>query len=157
MRGPKPKAVTLSEKEREELEGLVHRHKTPQQLALRGQILLLAAEGMNNGHIAREMGVSVETARTWRMRWLALQCIAAEDLSVSERLADIPRPGRPAHITGEQVCQIMALACEQPKDRPISQWTGREIADEAMARGIIDHISPRHASRLLKRGISNRI
>lgn len=157
MRGPKPKAVALSEKEREELEGLVHRHKTPQHLALRGHILLLAAEGMNTGQIAREMGVSVETARTWRMRWLGLQCIAAEDLSVSERLADIPRPGRPAHITGEHVCQIMALACEQPKDRPISQWTGREIADEVMARGIIDHISPRHASRLLKKGISNRI
>ena len=31
----------------------------------------------------------------------------------------------------------MALACEQPKERPISQWTGREIADEVMARGII--------------------
>ena len=29
------------------------------------------------------------------------------------------------------------MACEQPKERPISQWTGREIADEVMRRGIV--------------------
>jgi len=51
----------------------------------------------------------------------------------------------------------MALACEQPKGRPITHWTGREIADEVMQRGIIQHISPRHAARLLKRGTCNPI
>jgi hypothetical protein len=45
------------------------------------------------------------------------------------------------------------MGCSQPKERPISQWTGREIADEAMARGIVKQISPRHAARLLKEGI----
>ena len=45
------------------------------------------------------------------------------------------------------------MACEDPEDsgRPISHWTGREIADEIKKRGIVDHISPRHAARLLKR------
>jgi hypothetical protein len=52
---------------------------------------------------------------------------------------------------------MVALACEQPKERPISQWTGREIADEMVARGIIQQISPRHAARLFKKGTSNRI
>jgi putative transposase len=52
---------------------------------------------------------------------------------------------------------LIALACEQPKERPISHWTGREIAEEVMARGIIKYISPRHATRLLKKEISNRI
>jgi putative transposase len=47
------------------------------------------------------------------------------------------------------------MACEQPKERPISHWTAREIADEMMARGIIAQISPRHAARLLKKGISS--
>jgi putative transposase len=50
----------------------------------------------------------------------------------------------------------VALACDQPKERPISHWTGREIADEMMVRGIVKQISPRHAARLLKKGISNR-
>jgi hypothetical protein len=35
-------------------------------------------------------------------------------------------------------------------ERPISQWTGREIADEVMKRKIVENISGRHAARLLK-------
>jgi putative transposase len=75
---------------------------------------------------------------------------------VQDRLSAVPRPGRRSRISAEQTCQLIAMACEQPKERPISQWTGREIADEAMARGIVKHISPRHAARLLKKGISSR-
>src|SRR5205085_7911075 len=115
-----------------------------------------ADEGKRNGQIARDLGVSVDTVRSWRMRWIGLQAVSLEDLPVSERLTDVPRPGRPSQITAEQTCQIVALACEQPKERPISQWTGREIADEVMQRGIVPKISPRHATRLLKKRISSR-
>ena len=156
MRGPKPDPLSLSEIERTALERLIRRHTTAQQVALRGRIILEANAGKNNSQIARELGVSVETVRAWRKRWLALQNIALADLSVQERLRDVPRPGRRSQITAEQICQVMAMACEQPKDRPISQWTGREIADEVMRRGIIKQISPRHATRLLKKGISSR-
>jgi transposase len=86
-----------------------------------------------------------------------LQAIPLTELSVVERLTDVPRPGKPSQISAEQRCQMVAMACEQPKERPISHWTGREIADEMMQRGIVQQISPRHASRLLKKGISNRI
>jgi len=153
MRGPKPDPLSLSERDRNDLERLVRRPSTSQQLALRGRIILAADAGKNNSQIARELGISVETVRAWRTRWLGLQGIAPDDLSVAERLADVPRPGRPSQITAEQVCQVQALACEQPKERPISQWTGRELADEVMRRGIIAQISPRHAARLLKKGI----
>jgi putative transposase len=156
MRGPKPDPLNLTEVERHEVERFVRRHSTGQQMALRGRIILEANAGKNNSQIARELGVSVETVRAWRTRWLALQPVALADLSVQERLSDVPRPGRRSQITAEQTCQLIAMACEQPKERPISQWTGREIADEAMARGIIKQISPRHAARLLKKGISSR-
>ncbi len=156
MRGPKPDPLSVSESERTELKRLVRGHTTAQQVALRARMVLEADAGKNNSQIARELGVSVETVRAWRKRWLALQGIAREDLSVAERLSDVPRPGRPSQITAEQTCQVQALACEQPKERPISQWTGREIADEVMRRGIIKQISPRHAARLLKKGISSR-
>ena len=157
MRGPKPQACTLSEKEHNDLEALVRRHSTSQQVALRGRMILAAADGKNNSQIARELGVGVDTVRSWRRRWIGLQAVPLEELSVSERLEDVPRPGRPSQITAEQTCQIVALACEQPKARPISQWTGREIADEVMRRGILSQISPRHAARVLKRGILNPI
>ncbi len=155
MRRPKPDPLSLTEVERNALERLVRRHSTSQQMALRGRIILEANAGKNNSQIARELGVSVETVRAWRKRWLALQAIALADLSVQDRLRDVPRPGRRSRITAEQPCQVMAMACQQPKDRPISQWTGREIADEVMRRGIIQQISPRHAARLLKKGISS--
>jgi putative transposase len=156
MRGPKPDPLNLTEVERNELERLVRRHSTAQQMALRGRIILEANAGKNNSQIARELGPSVETVRAWRKRWLALQSEALADLSVRDRLGDVPRSGRRSQMTAEQTCQLIAMACEQPKERPISQWTGREIADEAMARGIVKQISPRHAARLLKKGISNR-
>ena len=114
-----------------------------------------ANAGKNKSQIARELGVSVETVRTWRKRWLALQEVARADLWVQDRLSDVPRPGRRSQITAKQTCQVIAMACEQPKERPISQWTGREIADEVMRRGIIKQISPRHAARLLKKGVSS--
>jgi len=158
MRGPKPPPIALVAEERAQLEALARRHGTAQQLALRARLVLAAADGANNAQIARRWGVSVDTARLWRTRWLALAPLPLAALGVAERLEDAPRPGGPARITAEQVCQLAALACEAPAGsaRPISQWTGREIADEAIQRGIVAAISPRHAARLLKRGRSSR-
>jgi putative transposase len=154
MHGPKPPVVELSPEERQGLETLVRRGSTPQQLARRGQIILSAGAGLNNSEIARQVGLDVDTVRFWRNRWLGLKAASLEDLSLEERLRDAPRPGAPAQFTPEQVCQIVALACEAPSQsgRPISQWTGREVADEIVQRGIVERISPRHAARLLQRG-----
>ena len=92
--------------------------------------------------------------RLWRGRWLWLAPLKLSDVSIEERLEDLPRPGAPARITADQRCQIEQLACEPPEDseRPISHWTGREIAAEIKKRGIVAQISARHAGRLLKRG-----
>jgi putative transposase len=159
MPGPKPPAISLSDAERQSLQSLVRRYNTGQQKAIRARIVLLADMGKNHREIARELGVSVDTARLWRQRWLNLQPISPDDLSIEERLDDLPRSGAPSRLTANQICQIEKLACEKPEKsgRPISQWTGREIADEVMKRGIVDRISPRHASRLLKKGVSSRI
>lgn len=158
MRGPKPPTLTLTAEERHALEALRRRHGAAQQTVLRARIILAAAAGENNAQIARHLAVNVETARLWRTRWLDLGTLPLTALSVAERLEDAPRPGGPCRISSEQTCRLIALACEAPalSARPISQWTGREIADEAVKRGIVARISPRHAARLLKRGISSR-
>lgn len=157
MRGPQATRIELSLAAREGLEVFVRRHSSPQQQVLRARIVLCAADGRNNKQIACELAVSVETVRLWRARWLELEAISLTDLTVQERLADGPRPGRPPTLTAEQVCQIVALGCEKPDDlqRPISQWSGRELAAEAVKRGIVETISARHARRLLKRGACN--
>jgi len=158
MPGPKPSEIKLTETERQGLEKLVNRHVTEQQKALRGRIVLLAAEGKNTPEIAKALNITLDTARLWRRRWLDLQPITMSDLGLEERLEDLPRPGTPARITADQICKIEQMACEKPEKcgRPISQWTGREIADEIVRRGIVESISARHASRLLKKGASNR-
>lgn len=158
MPGPKPEKIELSEQARQALERMVGRHTTGQQKAQRARIILRAAAGQNHAEIAADLKISVDMATLWRQRWLELQPISRDDLSVEERLEDLPRPGAPARLTADQLCQMEQMACQAPEQagRPISQWTGRDIADELMKRGIVEHISPRHAARLLKKGASNR-
>lgn len=156
MSGPRPRPLNLTGAERVALESFVARHTTGQQLALRARIVLGVAAGQGTAELARQFGVSETTVRLWRDRWGICQAVPLDELSVAERLADLPRPGAPARLTPEQVCQIVALACEKPaeSDRPISHWTPREIADEVLKRGIVAQISPRHVGRLLKIGRS---
>lgn len=153
MPTPKAQEVKLLDTEREGLEKLTRRHQVGQQIAWRARIVLAAADGLKNQEIVVKYSVTADTARLWRNRWVKLQDIALEDLSVEERLQDLPRPGAPARITADQRCKIEALACERPAQsgRPITQWSAREIADEIIQREIVTEISPRHAARLFKR------
>ena len=120
--------------------------------------MLACATEANNSQIARQEGVSVDTVRLWRTRWLLCATTSLDDLPLLDRLTDAPRSGNPGRITDEAVCRILELACEAPErsSRPISHWSEREIADEIRARGIVEQISGRHAARLLKRGRCNR-
>src|SRR5206468_463403 len=103
--------------------------------------------------------------RTWRARWLrgaprlgAAVSAGDEDRLlarlVADALDDAPRSGAPPTFTAEQVVQIVALACEPPpgSDRPVSHWTPRELAEEAVTRGIVPTISPRSVGRFLGSG-----
>ncbi|MCP4653356.1 MAG: helix-turn-helix domain-containing protein [Candidatus Omnitrophica bacterium] len=73
--------------------------------------------------------------------------------NIREILKDNPRPGAPPTYSSEQYCQILAVALEHPEesDRPISQWSSRELADECNDRGITSGISGRQVGRFLKR------
>jgi putative transposase len=141
--------VTVLPEQRDMLERLVRTRSTPQQLALRARMILQVAEGKGVRASARELGVWPKTIRYWCKRWRR----ATDGQPVAERLADAPRPGAPATFTAEQICAVVALTCELPEDsdRPISQWSQREIADEVMRRGIIPHISQRSVGRFLKK------
>ena len=149
----RPPEIVLTDRERTDLECLVRTHTAAQQLVTRAWIILAAGDGQNNAQIARWLGLDDETPGFWRQRWLQFRDVPLEEVSVAERLTDAPRCGAPAKFTPEQVCQIIALACEQPadSDRPISQWSHRELADEIVRRGIVESISPRHAGRRASR------
>ncbi len=149
MRGPKPPSLSLTPTQQHALQALVNRPSTAQQIALRGRIVLLCAEGHNNSQIARLLACDIRLARLWRKRWRALQDTPDTEMSLTQRLADAPRPGAPATISAEAYCQIMAMACKLPADygRPIAQWSARELAAEAVQQGIVECISPRQVGR----------
>jgi putative transposase len=90
-----PKPLNLSDCERLELQELVNRHNTPQQLALRAKIILLASDGKNHREIARTLDISRHTACLWRERWLST-CLS--DLTVTQRLQDSERVGTPINF-----------------------------------------------------------
>jgi putative transposase len=135
--------------QREALEALVRGHSTSQQVVLRARMILHAADHIGVRESARELDVWPKTVRYWRGRWR--QAPAAQ--SVSERLADAPRSGAPATYTPEQICAVIAMTCEKPSEseRPISHWSQREIADEAIRRGLVSNISQRSVGRFLKK------
>jgi putative transposase len=143
-------SVTLSPEQKAALERLPRAHRTPQQLALRAWIILLAGDGKGVRETARMVGAEAKTVRFWRRRWLA----GKDEDRVADRLADAPRSGAPATFAAEQVCAIVALACEPPSasGRPITHWSQSELAREAVKRGLVASISQRSVGRMLKSG-----
>jgi putative transposase len=152
----KASPVQLSSEHECELNTLVRAHSTPQKLAERARIILLAATGLGVEETAQRLGIWRKTAGHWRRRWRNADASAG----VAARLSDAPRCGAPATFTPEVICQIIALACEDPEtlDVPISHWSQSELARQSVARGIVKSISHGSVGRFLnKRPTSSRI
>ena len=143
-------AIALSSEERCSLERLKRCASTPQALARRARMILMAGDGAGVVETAERLEVWRKTVSQWRARWLSSSGSSA---SAAERLSDAPRSGAPSEITAEQICAIVALSCERPSasDRPVTHWTQQELADEAMNRGIVKQVSQRSVGRFLKR------
>ncbi len=162
MRGPLAQSIEVTSRQRAALESLERASSTPQQLAERCRVILLAAEGEANQRVGRALGIDRQLVRRWRSRWAEgfERLVAAEQEDASEQdllrlvmdlLADRARCGAPTTFSPEQVASIIALACEPPSDSglPVSHWTPPELAREAIKRGIVEQISPRQVDRFL--------
>jgi transposase len=133
----------------------------PQRLAQRAQVILLAFAGALNVAIAQDVGLHRRQVGLWRRRWqqsfdalVAIECResrAALCRAIEDVLSDAPRNGESEKFTAEQVTMILAVACEPPEQsgRPIDHWTGRELADEVVKRGIVESISVSQVNRYL--------
>jgi putative transposase len=162
--GRRPTPVTVSQRLREILEGWLRASKTPQVLAVRARIVLMSADKEPTWKQRLELKTDAQRVSRWRVRWGKWQerLAAAEGAGAIDKelealvlsaLSDAPRSGTPPKFTPEQLTAIIALACEKPQDSglPVSHWTPAELAREAIKRGIVDSISPRHIDRFLKR------
>jgi putative transposase len=158
--------VVITERQQDALQQIVWSRSSPQGLAHRAQIILLAFEGLQNQQIAQRLRCERHGVGTWRRRWqkafqrlAVIECMeqpSALREAIEEVLGDLPRAGCGGTFTAEQITQILAVACEEPEHsgRPVTHWTPRELAEEVIQRGIVASISVRHVGRFLKGGPS---
>ncbi len=153
--------IRLTEGQTAILQQIIRSMTAPQRLVQRARLIVLAFGGMFNGSISGIIGLRRKQVGLWRRRWkqsfdalVAIECResrAALRRAIEEVLGDAPRSGSFGKFTAEQVTQVLAVACE-PADqsgRPIDEWTGRELADELVQRGIVASISASQVNRYL--------
>ena len=164
---PEARTIEVSPQERAILEHMVRQANNPQWLVTRAKIILGAAEGQSNRRMAAEMHLTRNTVRLWRERWATTReqraAVASEEEPehglrevIENTLRDAYRSGTPVKFSAEQVVRIVAISCEVPQASgyPVSHWTPKEVAAEAIKRGIVEQISERQVGRFLKRGRS---
>ena len=111
--------VVLSVEERATLQSWARARSLPARVVQRAQIILLAAQGIQNQKIARRLRTSRPTVQLWRQRFLALRLAGLEK--------DVPRPGRLPRITARQVAAIVqATLHSQPPNA--THWSTRTLA-----------------------------
>jgi transposase len=155
--------VVITERQQEILSKMSKATTVAKRLSQRATIILLAFAGQDNESIARHVGLERHSVGLWRRRWqqafdnlVRIECLeetpAALRHAIEELLADEPRAGSPGKFTAEQLTLILAVACESPElsDRPITHWTGPELADEVVKRGIVESISASQINRYLR-------
>lgn len=118
----RPKAeLVVSEVERETLVAWTRRRKTAQVLALRAQIVLRCATGLENQEVAAELGLSRPTVGKWRQRFVELRL---------DGLSDEPRPGQPRKIGDAEVEKVIVKTLES-QPRGATHWSTRSMAKAA--------------------------
>lgn len=119
-----------------EVQRLVASGRTVQKVALRGRIVLLAAQGLSNQAIATQLGTSRPTVLLWRRRF--------SEQGVAGLLRDARKPGRPKTITGELVARVVEETLHTtPPDA--THWSTRSMAKRhGVSRDTVQRIWKQH-------------
>jgi transposase len=118
------------------LHQMVRAGKTPQKIAARAQIVLLAGQGMPNHAIARQLHTSRPTVLLWRERF--------KQLGVAGLLRDNKRPGRNPALSAEKVKAVVE-ATLQSVPRDATHWSVRSMAKaQGISRMAVQRIWKAH-------------
>jgi len=113
-------AVALRPEQRQVLEAWVRARNTPQSIVLRSRIILLAAEGLSNRSIARQLGTSRPTVILWRVRF---------EEGGTPALTEVEKGrGRRPSISAKKVKQIID-ATLQTTPKGMTHWSCRTMAE----------------------------
>src|ERR1700716_956904 len=147
--------VRLSGEERERLEALLRKGKSPAQRLLKARILLKAdvsqsGEGWGDSRIieALETGASI----VYRVRKQLVEEGLEAVLSRKQRAM----PAIARIFDGEKEAKLIALACsEPPKGR--ARWSLRLLENKVVEFDIVDRASDSTIGRVLKKTLSSPI
>jgi transposase len=112
--------IKLTTVERQQLEEITRTRTAPFRSVQRARLILLAAEGMDNLAIAKEIGLSRSMVIQWRKRF-------AE--SRFEGLEDTPRSGKKPHYTQDTERRILSLLDTDPP-AGYASWNGNLVAQQ---------------------------
>lgn len=157
--------LQLTPRQRRLLERVSRLRTVERRLAERVEFILWSAAGDLCVDQAKRRDVDAQRVRRWRKRWADEQemLLSADMQGASDEelttlmvriLSDEHRSGTPPKFSPEQLAQLTALACEEPSKLglPITHWTPRELALEAVSQDIVKSISPRHVARFFSGG-----
>jgi Homeodomain-like domain len=128
--------VSLSLGDQEEIQGWLTAQGTPQQVVLRGRIVLAAAEGRSDRAIACQLQVNRHTVTLWRQRFLQ---------EGKESLWEVA-PGRGRKATyGPEKIQAVVKATLQSKPKGMTQWSCRLMAkNQGLSKSTVSNIWRSH-------------
>jgi transposase len=139
--------VTLTDEERDRLEGLTRKGTASVRMVRRAQTLLLAAEERRDGDIAAALHIGVATVERTRRR-----CV---EEGVEAALRERPRPGARPKLGPKAQAYVVALACTKPPEGR-HRWTLQLLADRVVELQLVPDITPEAIRLLLKRTSSSR-
>ena len=147
--------VRLSSEERERLEALLRKGKSPAQRLLKARILLKAdvsevGEGWSDSRIIKALETSV--SMVYRARKQLVEEGFEAVLSRKQRATPAVAP----IFDGEKEAKLIALACSKPPKGRV-RWSLRLLENKVVELNIVDRASDSTIGRVLKKTHSSPI
>src|ERR1700680_2276505 len=134
---PRPTPVlAVSEDQRKQIEQWRAALGTPQQVALRGRIVLAAGHGKSEAASATEMNVNRKTVRLWRERFVAKGLPGLWEIA--------PGRGRKATYDAERIKAVID-ATLQSKPKGMTHWSCRLMAaNQGISKSTVSNLWRSH-------------
>ena len=128
--------LTLGSDDRDQIERWLNAHGTPQQVALRGRIILSAAEGQSDSSIAQTLETNRKTVVLWRARFV--------DKGIGSLWEVAPGRGRKATYKAKKIKKLLD-ATLQSKPKGMTQWSCRLMAQsQGVSKSTVSNIWRSH-------------
>jgi hypothetical protein len=147
--------VRLSCEERERLEALLRKGKSPAQQQLKARILLKAdVSDAGEGWSDRQIVAALDTTPSMLYRVRKQLVEEGFEAVLSRKQRATPAVAR--IFDGEKEAKLIALACSKPP-KGYARWTLRLLENKVVELGIVEQASDSTIGRTLKKTRSSRI